>query len=252
MNNNWNLHAGSTFGAFGDTFCDRCTRGGPALRQSRRIFPWFGFNGDNRRTVVPSVWVNLRYTDEGRTHGASISPNLSIRPSSQLQTTLGFHINRGQTDSQWYSNIVDETGTIHYTFAHLDQRTLSLTARINYTASPDLTFEFYAQPFVSTGTYSDIREVSATPEAESYDERFQPFTPPPGSPNAFKFSQLRTNTVLRWEYRPGSTLFLVWAHGREGFTGGESQQSWADDFTNLLNLHADNTFLIKVAHWFNW
>ncbi|MCH8812692.1 MAG: hypothetical protein IID07_12745, partial [Gemmatimonadetes bacterium] len=70
-------------------------------------------------------------------------------------------------------------------------------------ASPDLTLEFYAQPFVSTGTYSDIREVSATPEAESYDDRFQPYTPPAGSQTAFKFSQLRTNTVLRWEYRPG-------------------------------------------------
>ena len=160
--------------------------------------------------------------------------NLSIRPSSQLQTTLGFHINRGQTDSQWYSNIVDETGTIHYTFAHLDQRTFSLTARINYTASPDLTFEFYAQPFVSTGTYSDVREVSATPEAESYDDRFQPFTPPPGSETAFKFSQLRTNTVLRWEYRPGSTLFVVWAHGREADTGEEARQSWGNDLRDLF------------------
>ena len=252
LNNNWNFHAGATFGAFGETFCDRCTRGGPALHQSRGLYPWFGFNGDNRRTVVPSVWVNLRYTDEGATHGSSISPSLSIRPSSQLQTTLGFNISRGQTDSQWYGNIVDEAGTTHYAFAHLDQRTLSLTARINYTASPDLTFEFYAQPFVSTGTYADVREVSATPEAESYNDRFQPFTPPPGSQIAFKSSQLRTNTVLRWEYRPGSTLFLVWAHGREAFTGEEARRSWGQDFRDLFDVRADNTFLIKVAHWFNW
>ena len=252
FNNNWHIHAGGTFGALGQTFCDRCTRGGPALRQSRGFYPWFGFGGDNRRTVNPSVWVNLRYTDEGATHGASISPSLSIRPSSRLQTTWGFNINRGQTDSQWYENIIDDTGVTHYTFAHLDQRTLSLTARINYTASPDLTLEFYAQPFVSTGTYSDVREVSATPEAESYADRFQPFTPPPGSETAFKFSQLRTNTVLRWEYRPGSTLFLVWAHGREADTSEEARQSWGNDFRDLLDVHADNTFLIKMAHWFNW
>jgi hypothetical protein len=222
------------------------------LRKSRGLYPWFGLNGDNRRTVIPSVWVNLRYTDEGATHGSSVSPSLSIRPSSQLLTSLGFNISRDQKDSQWYGNIVDGTGATHYAFAHLDQRTLSLTARINYTASPDLTLEFYAQPFVSTGTYSDVREVSATPEAESYDDRFRPYTPPPGSQTAFKFSQLRTNTVLRWEYRPGSTLFLVWAHGREAYTDEEGRQSWGDDFRDLLDVHADNTFLIKVAHWFNW
>ena len=252
LKNNWDIHAGGTFGAFGDTFCDRCTRGGPALRQSRGFYPWFGVNGDNRRTVIPSVWVNLRYTDEGATHGSSISPSITIRPSSQLQTSWGFNIGRDQTDSQWYGNFVDGTGTTRYSFAHLDQRTLSLTARINYTVGPDLTLELYAQPFVSTGTYSDVREVSATPEAESYDDRFQPFTAPAGSPTAFKFSQLRTNTVLRWEYRPGSTLFLVWAHGREGFIGEEDRQPWGNDFVDILDLRADNTFLIKVAHWFNW
>ena len=252
LNNNWNIHAGGTFGALGQTFCDRCTRGGPALRQSRGFYPWFGFNGDNRRTLIPSVWVNLWYTDEGATHSSSISPSLSIRPSSQLQMSWGFNISRGQTDSQWYGNIVDGAGATHYTFAHLDQRTLSLTARINYTASPDLTVEFYAQPFVSTGTYSDIREVSATPEADSYENRFQPFTPPAGSQNAFKSSQLRTNAVLRWEYLPGSTLFLVWAHGREAYTGEENRRSWGNEFLDIFDVHADNTFLIKVAHWFNW
>ena len=252
LNNNWNVHGGGTFGGLGDTFCDRCARGGPAMRKSRGFFPWFGFNGDNRRTVIPSVWVNLRYTDEGATHGASISPTISIRPSPSLQTSWGFSIDQGDTDSQWYGNTVDGAGTTHYTFAHLDQRTLSLTARINYTASPDLTLEVYAQPFVSTGTYSDVREVSATPEAESYDDRFQTFTPPPGSQTTFRFSQLRTNTVLRWEYRPGSTLFLVWAHGRQAFSEEEARHSWGNDFLDILDVHADNTFLIKVAHWFNW
>jgi hypothetical protein len=196
--------------------------------------------------------VNLRYTDEGATHGSSISPTIAIRPSSSLQTRWGFRISRDHTDSQWYANIVDGIGTTHYAFAHLDQRTLSLTARINYTASPELTFELYAQPFVSTGTYSDFREVSDTPAAESYRDRFEAYTPPPESLTAFSYRQLRTNAVLRWEYRPGSTLFLVWAHGREAYTTEEARGSWVDDFGNLFDIHADNTFLIKVAHWFNW
>jgi hypothetical protein len=62
--------------------------------------------------------------------------------------------------------------------------------------------------------------------------------------------QLRTNTVLRWEYLPGSTVFLVWAHGREKFLN-ERQPSWRDDYSDLFHLHPDNTFLIKVAYWLN-
>ena len=55
--------------------------------------------------------------------------------------------------------------------------------------------------------------------------------------------------MLRWEYRPGSTLFLVWAHGGE-FLQDQGRRGWQDDFSGLLDLDPDNTFLIKVAYWF--
>jgi hypothetical protein len=115
--------------------------------------------------------------------------------------------------------------------------------------TPNLTFEFYGQPFVATGTYSDVREVSDTPDAASYDDRFRPFTAPAGSPTAFRVTELRTNAVVRWEYRPGSTVFLVWAHGRQDATNERRDQSWMRDYRDLFGLHPDNTFLVKVAHW---
>jgi hypothetical protein len=117
--------------------------------------------------------------------------------------------------------------------------------------TPDLTFEFYGQPFVTTGTYSDIRELSATPDADDYDDRFQSYVPPPDSPTRFKFTQLRTNAVVRWEYRPGSTLFVVWAHGRQGDPTDGTRQPWMRDYRDIFRLHPDNTFLIKAAHWFS-
>jgi hypothetical protein len=108
----------------------------------------------------------------------------------------------------------------HYSFAHLDQRTLSMNLRVNYTARPDLTLELYAEPFVSTGTYSNFRELSATPAADEFEERFTPFTPPAGSSTGFNFSQLRTNAVARWEYMPGRRC--SWC----GRTGGVSHWTW--------------------------
>ena len=146
---------------------------------------------------------------------------------------------------------MDAGGATHYSFAHLEQQTVSMSTRINYTATPDLTFEFYGEPFVSTGMYSDVREVSATPNAASYAERFRPYMAPAGTDMSFKAAQFRSNSVLRWEYRPGSTLFFVWAHGRDGPGNDRLDESWSRDYQDLFRLHPDNTFLVKLAYWMN-
>jgi hypothetical protein len=249
LKNNWNLHAGATLSRIGETYCDRCTRGGPALRNSRQLAPWFGVNADDRKVVVPSMWVNLTYGDEGKTEIINLNPSVNLRLSTRLQTSLGANFNQRKNNTQWLGNFTEE-GVTHYSFAHLDQRTVSMSVRINYTARPNLTLEFYGEPFATAGTYSDVREISATPNAARYDDRFKPYSPPADTNLQFDFMQLRTNTVLRWEYLPGSTVFLVWAHGREKFLN-ERQPSWRDDYSDLFHLHPDNTFLIKVAYWLN-
>lgn len=250
LRNNWNVHAGGTIDGIGEVFCDRCTRGGPVLRRSRGFFPWFGVNGDNRSTLVPSMWVNLGFADEGRTRTMRLNPSITMRMSTQLQATLGAGIATNDFATQWFGNF-SEGDVMHYSFARLEQRTLSMNLRINYTARPDLTLELYAEPFTSTGTYSDFREVSETPEADSYADRFVPFTPPTAADRGFSVSQLRTNAVARWEYMPGSTLFVVWAHGREGSQRVPSERTWSGEYRDLLELHPENTFLVKVAYWFN-
>ncbi len=251
LNNNWDVHLGGTVGKLTPSYCDRCTRGGPVLRQSRTFSPWGGFNTDSRRVVSGGVWVNLSFADEGKSRSSSLSPYVNFRVSPQLQINVGSGFSRNRNNSQWFGNFTDSAGATHYSFAHLNQRTVSMNTRINYTATPDLTFEFYGEPFVATGTYRDIREISATPEAAKYDDRFQAYTPPPAARTTFKFTQLRTNAVARWEYRPGSTVFLVWAHGRQDDTNQNLRQSWTRDYRDLFGLHPDNTFLVKVAYWLN-
>jgi hypothetical protein len=249
LNNNWDVHLGGTLSGVTPSFCDRCTRGGPVVRESRGFFPWGGVNTDSRKTVSGGMWFNLGFSDEGNSRRTSFEPYLNFRLATNLQANLSMGFSKDRNDSQWYGNFDDQNGR-HYSFAHLDQRTVSMGLRVNYTATPDLTFEFYGAPFVSTGTYSDFRELSATPGADSYDDRYQPYTPPAESETSFKFTQLRTNAVVRWEYRPGSTMFLVWAHGRQDSRDG-LRQSWSRDYRDLFALHPDNTFLIKVAHWLN-
>ncbi|HEX9562789.1 MAG TPA: DUF5916 domain-containing protein [Gemmatimonadaceae bacterium] len=249
LNSNWDVHLGGTVSGVTPSYCDRCTRGGPLLRVSRGFFPWGGFNTDSRRTVSGGMWVNLGFSDEGHSRRTNLSPYVNVRLSTRLQANVGTNISRNRNDSQWYGNFDDDQGITHYSFAHLDQRTVSMSLRINYTVTPDLTFEFYGAPFVSTGTYSDVRELSDEPAAHRYVDRFRPYTAPDDAQTAFKFTQLRTNAVVRWEYQPGSTLFVVWAHGRQDDAG--PHQPWTRDYADLFSLHPDNTFLVKLAYWFN-
>ena len=251
LHNNWDLHAGATLEGLGDSFCDRCARGGPAVRVSPGFHPWFGVNADSRRTLAPSMWVNLSFMDGGRSQRVNISPSMNIRLLTGLQAQVGLSISNDDNDSQWFGNFTDDQGTTHYTFARLDQRTIALRMRVNYAVTPDLSFEFYGEPFTSSGSYSNVRELSATPDAADYDARLQPFTAPPEASTTFRFTQPRTNAVLRWEYLPGSTMYVVWAHGREAFENDVDRQSWRRDYRSLMDLHPDNTFLVKVSYWLN-
>ncbi len=250
LHNSWDLHAGATLGGLGESYCDRCSRGGPAVRRSTGFHPWFGVNADSRRMFAPSLWVNLSYEDEGRSRSVSVNPSVTVRLSTGLQAQLGLDVSNNDIDAQWFGNFTDDEGT-HHTFARLDQRTVALSVRVNYAMTPELSFEFYGEPFVSSGSYSRIRELSATPDAADYDARFLPWAAPPDANTSFKFTQLRTNAVLRWEYLPGSTLYAVWAHGREAFENDVEGQGWRRDYRDLMDLHPDNTFLIKVAYWLN-
>jgi hypothetical protein len=74
---------------------------------------------------------------------------------------------------------------------------------------------------------------------------------PTGTRTSFSFRQIKTNTVLRWEYRPGSTVFLVWAHGRQDYAEDVGRRPWQDDLSGLMDLQADHTFLLKVSYWLN-
>jgi hypothetical protein len=247
--NNWWVYAGGTAANLGATYCDRCSRGGPATRASPAYSPWAGITGDDRRTLVPSLWFNYSSWNEGKSRSISWNPSTTVKISSALLGNIGVNYTDNMDDAQWLGNFTDLLGDTHYSFAHLQQHTLSLTMRLSFAMTPNLTLEFYGAPFVTDGTYSNPRELSATPRAASYNARYQPYAPPAGTATGFDFRQLRANTVLRWEYRPGSTLFVVWTHGRDGSDSADLNERWTTEYRNLFALHPENTFIVKVAYW---
>ncbi|HEX6068219.1 MAG TPA: DUF5916 domain-containing protein, partial [Longimicrobiaceae bacterium] len=153
--NGWGWHMGGTLGQLGTTYDDRAARGGPAVRQDSYISPWFFINGDNRRSVVPFIFVNHFRGNGGRSRSWSVNPELSFKAMGRFSSGLSVRWEHNLNDSQWYGNFTDDAGT-HYTFAHLDQTTTSVTARLNYTFSPNVSLQTYLQPFVSKGSYSNV------------------------------------------------------------------------------------------------
>jgi hypothetical protein len=257
LNTNWHVqfpnqmwgHIGGNFGNFVPTYADREARGGPAVRRSRDYDGWTGVEGDGRKKWTPYMFAGAYGSDDGNSHGHWINPSVDFRVSSRFSASLGANYEHSIDDNQWVGNF-GEVGadTTHFTFAHLDQNTLSLSSRLNFTASPTLSLQFYAQPFMTTGKYSNWREL-ANPRAENYDDRYKPYLG--GDPGGFDFKQLRSNTVVRWEYRPGSTVFLVWQQGRELSSDQPNEFNFRHDLGNLFSLHPSNTLLVKASYWFN-
>jgi hypothetical protein len=250
--NNWSFHAGGTLGQLGTTYDDRSARGGPAIRQDSYLAPWMGIQGNDRRALVPYMWLNYFKGSDGRSHSLNLNPELDYKFLGRFSSAVSLNWTHNISDNQWFGNFNDALGT-HYTFAHLDQHTTSVTARLNYTFTPDVSLQGYLQPFVSKGTYSDVRQLSATPRAASYDDRYAPYINPSvtDNPGGFNFKAFQSNMVFRWEYKPGSTLFLVWNEGRQGYNGLEGTQDFGGDVRDLFRLHPANTFLVKVSYWLN-
>lgn len=265
LNTNWHAELPNThwlhWGVNGDlpgTFDDRSARGGVAFRRAATFEMWAGWEGDRRIWYTPVVFAGMWRGDEWASRGGWAEAGYQFRIGSAFNASVGLNGSRALNDSQWFQNYGDvSSDTAHVTFAQLDQWTVGITTRLNYTMSPNLSLQVYAQPFASVGDYSEWKELTDTPRAERYGARFQPFDAmgtigaASNDPGGVNFKQLRTNTVLRWEYRPGSILFLVWQQGRDAFASAPTQFNFGRDFGDLGALHPNNTFLLKMSYWFN-
>ena len=149
-------------------------------------------------------------------------------------------------DAQWVKQ-VEKNLKKHYVYGELESRTLDFTTRANISFTPTLSLQLYLQPFITIGDYTDFKELV---EPKSY--RFKPYVLEEN--HDFHRRSLRGNTVLRWEFRPGSTLFLVWTQSREAALESVRESDLA--FRPLHRLRSSftdegrNIFLMKCRYWF--
>jgi hypothetical protein len=253
---------------------DRFTRGGVVVRKAPELYLSPSLNTDPRRKLVLATAPWFEWTEDGA-RSYRVNVDLRMKPVSNVLASFGPAFTHDENTAQYVARWSDATAT-HFmgervVFSDLEQSTLSLDTRLAVTFTPRLSLELFAQPFVSTGEYTGFKEYTAprTLRRAAYDalqlrpvrdvagrdsvylldpDR-DPATPgfSFGNPD-FNLRSLRGNAVLRWEYRPGSTLFLVWQQNR---SAGEPFGDFrlGRDAAGVFRSHPDNVFVLKATYW---
>ncbi|HEX5724592.1 MAG TPA: DUF5916 domain-containing protein [Longimicrobiaceae bacterium] len=270
-----NYWEGSLFALYRpESLDDRLTRGGPVVRRAASVGLFPSFETDSRRPVVLEVAPSWSRTAEGA-ESWGVELEVRYKPASNVELSLEPGYSRDRSAAQFVRTFADPAATHFHgrrvVFAELDQHTLGLDLRLAATFTPTLTLEVFAQPFVATGDFSGFKEFRAprTREKVRFDTlQLRPVRAASGrdsvyvldpdrNPATADFSfrnpdfnerSLRGNAVLRWEYRPGSTLYLVWQQERSG--AALTPFDFGDDAPGVFDAHPDNIFLVKVSYWF--
>jgi len=222
------------------------TRGGPPIVRPARNWYWSNFRTDDRKLISFGLNTYGERATEGLSWVHRVAMTATIRPASNIEFQIGPSYRSESNFAQWVKNIDDggDGQDDHYVFGELKSRVLDFTTRATVAFTTNLTLQLYIQPFVAVGDYSNFKELA---RAGSYE--FRPYAELDENPD-FSRRSLRGNVVLRWEYRPGSTLFLVWSQSRSASLDiGDPDFRPFEGVKESFTDEGENVFLIKTNYW---
>jgi hypothetical protein len=256
--------------AYEDRVDTRMLRGGPALRWHDFYTVSGTLGTDPSRRIRVSMAGEYSPARDDDSRSWRLEGSLSLRPSNRLSLS-GAASYASLLDNLQYAATADAADGERWILARLDQDTWSFTIRASLSVTPDLTVQYYGSPFIGTGRYMAFKQATNT-LAETNGDRFHPYgageiafqpetntyevTEAAGGstyafPNPdFSFREFRSNLVARWEWKPGSSLYVVWSQGRTGSLAAWDP-SLASNWNALWRTSPDNVFLIKLSYWFS-
>ncbi len=242
MKNYWSLFGWG--GGNGRVLDDRKTRGGPL---AARHFNWnagVGLGSDSRKKLSFEASVEMyRSRDSSWEKGGRITA--VYRPTTSLRLQVSPSFTREYDYSQYVTTIADPlaraTYGAHYVFSGIDQNIFELGTRADWTVSSTLSLQLYLQPFIATGDYHDFRELARPRYADYIPFHY-------GDNPDFAFRSLRGSAVVRWEFRPGSALYVVWNENRAD-TQPFGNFRLRRDVAALRHARSNDVFLVKVSYW---
>jgi len=239
----WN-YRGSLFLSPG-SFFDRATRGGPLVRS---LFSWssdLSLGSDDRKRFFFLLESHLEGNrDHSYVHGGGVT--LTFRPASNLTLSVSPYYRESYDFNQYLTTLADSSATAtygnRYIFSELNQHSFELGTRADWTLSSRLSLQLYLQPFIASGDYHDNHALVAARTAD-----YAAYTAALDEPD-FNFRSVRGSAVMRWEFRPGSALYVVWNENRAAVAPlGDFR--FGRDLRAIPTAPSHDVFLIKLSYW---
>lgn len=270
FNNFWTIN--SIISVNPRTLSDQKLRGGPLVISPAGMWSRLFVRTDSRKSIIMELGGMFEKSEKGN-YSLRLSPEIEFNIGTRLRLEVEPGINSQRQIDQYVDYFEDETADkmygYRYIVAQMDRKTVSAEFRIDYTFTPKLSFQAYVQPYMTVGSYSHFKEFER-PESYDFveygkDENMQItkdgddgyYLYPNGSDGNsiylenpdFSYKALVGTAVLRWEFRPGSTLYLVWTRN-----GSDEQNpgvfNFNRDIKNLFKAESDNVFAVKLTYWF--
>ena len=261
---NWNLAYNPA------TINNRLTRGGPLSKNPPGYQINFYTTTDNRKDFTVGAGF-FTYVQPNYGYEWQIDSEIEYRPAANLSFSLSPYYSRVNEFAQWVNCFDDPFATAtfgkRYVFAKMNQHTFGAGIRMNWIFTPELSLQLYVQPLISSGEFTNFKELKkpAAHDFMNYGEEASTFNEaeliadPDGNGPAqqiqidnpdFNFKSLRGNAVLRWEYFPGSVIYLVWTQTRSDFED-DGRFQFNRSVRRLWDIQPDNIFMLKFTYWFN-
>ena len=264
--NRWWTEVG--FGHKPRIFSNTVLRGGPRWRWSDENFAYLFFGSDRSKKFFFTLgYVRSEAQQDNFTFNRYVA-RIGYQPFDAFNLSVNMNFSDNPNKTQYVTE-TDFNGTPRYIMGEIDQNTFSTAIRFNYSINPNLSIQFYGEPFISRGRYSNLNyvnnslaedlnervriydnnQISLADGTYSIDEDIDGIVDYSFSEPDFAFVQLRSNLVARWEYIPGSEIFLVWSRGSVGF-GDPTDTLGRSLDRQIFGEEADDTYLIKVTYRF--
>ena len=264
--NYWSLSAGVNLSLSG--LSNAALRGGPSMLNPANIITYLEIMSDERKKFNYEINTDQSWGGEKSSRSQNYGVFLSYRPVDAFSASLNCNFGLSERDLQYIRTISIDTDE-QYLFGTIRQNTLVMSLRLNLSITPNLTLQYWGQPFISAGKYSEFKKIT-DPRAEQYTERFHTFTSDEIGLNEttgmfnindeegfnysfynpdFNVKEFKSNLVARWEFIPGSTIYIVWSQGRSGYDPSGIFDI-RQDVTGMFDIHPHDVFLIKISYRF--
>jgi hypothetical protein len=240
--------------------------GGPSMKIPASINYGLSISSNQTKKFVFEAGGSFNKVKESHANSENIYTGITYRPINSLSVSLSPLYSQNYSNLQYLDKVTVDDET-RYILASMNQKTFALTVRINLSITPDFTIQYYGSPFISSGLFTNYKHIT-NPSAENYTDRFVNYSDneiqflseyetfavnEPGLPEYsiglpdFNYKQLKSNLVLRWEFLPGSLLYLVWAQDRTDAVS-DGNFDYFKNIEELFKIDSYDVFLLKLSY----